>query len=121
MFENKVLNTAIEEINKLQSCDMNILKCHKAKDGKTVLGYEIEYVMTSPNTSKASLLDDKEKNTPQESPLNETFDDSMLFMCESSSDESIPTVDELNALDQAKEIEKVEKKKTEETTYSNAR
>lgn len=111
MFENKVLNTAIEEINKLQSCDMNILKCHKAKDGKTVLGYEIEYVMTSPNTSKASLLDDKEKNTPQESPLNETFDDSMLFMCESSSDESIPTVDELNALDQAKEIEKVKKKK----------
>lgn len=117
MFENKVLNTAIEEINKLQSCDMNILKCHKAKDGKRVLGYEIEYVMTSPNASKVSLLDDdKEKNAPQESPeisLNETFNDSMLFMCESSSDESIPTVDELNALDQAKdkEIEKVKKKK----------
>lgn len=116
-FEKFVLTPAIKEINKLQSCDMNILKCQKAKDGKTVLGYEIEYVMTSPNASKVSLLDDdKEKNAPQENPeisLNETFDDSMLFICESSSDESIPTVDELNALDQAKdkEIEKVKKKK----------
>lgn len=114
-FEKFVLTPAIEEINKLQSCDMNILKCQKAKDGKTVLGYEIEYVMTSPNASKVSLLDDdKEKNAPQENPeisLNETFDDSMLFICESSSDESIPTVDELNALDQTRELERGRKKK----------
>lgn len=110
MFENKVLNTAIEEINKLKSCDMNILNCNKVKDGKIVLGYEIEYVMTSPNVSKASLLDDKEKNT-QENPINETFDEPM-FICEDSSNAYMPTIiDELNALDQAKDVEKVKNKK----------
>lgn len=107
-FEKFVLTPAIEEINKLQSCDMNILKCHKAKDGKTVLGYEIEYVMTSPNTSKDSFLDDEEKKA-QEITV-EAFDEPM-FICEDSSNEYMLTIDELNALDQAKEIEKVKKKK----------
>ncbi len=47
MFENKVLNPAIEEINTLKSCDMHILACEKVKKGKYVLGYEIEYVFVN--------------------------------------------------------------------------
>ena len=42
-FEKKVLNPAIEEINKLKSCDMHILSCDKVKNGKFVLGYDIHY------------------------------------------------------------------------------
>lgn len=43
MFEERVLNPAIKEINELKSCDMHILGCDKVKKGKNVLGYEIEY------------------------------------------------------------------------------
>ena len=37
------VNPAIEEINKLKSCDMHILSCDKVKNGKFVLGYDIHY------------------------------------------------------------------------------
>lgn len=47
MFETKVLNPAIKEINELKACDMYILGCEKKKDGKYVLGYEIEYVFVN--------------------------------------------------------------------------
>lgn len=43
MFETKVLNPAIKEINELKSCDMHILSCDKVKKGKYVLGYDIRY------------------------------------------------------------------------------
>ena len=43
MFETKVLNPAIKEINDLKSCDMHILSCDKVKNGKFVLGYDIHY------------------------------------------------------------------------------
>lgn len=43
MFEERVLNTAIKEINELQSCDMHIISCEKVKKGKFVLGYDIHY------------------------------------------------------------------------------
>lgn len=46
MFETKVLNPAIKEINELQSCDMFITSCKKEKKGKFVLGYEIYYAFT---------------------------------------------------------------------------
>lgn len=46
-FEKKVLNPAIQEINELKACDMHILGCEKKKDGKYVLGYEIEYVFVN--------------------------------------------------------------------------
>lgn len=42
-FEKYCLNPAIEEINKLKSCDMHILSCDKVKNGKFVLGYDIHY------------------------------------------------------------------------------
>ena len=42
-FEKYCLNPAIEEINKLKSCDMHILSCDKIKNGKFVLGYDIHY------------------------------------------------------------------------------
>ena len=42
-FEKYCLNPAIEEINKLKSCDMHILSCDKIKNGKFVLGYDIQY------------------------------------------------------------------------------
>lgn len=47
MFETKVLNPAIQEINELKDCDMHILGCDKKKDGKYVLGYEIEYIFVN--------------------------------------------------------------------------
>lgn len=47
MFEERVLNPAIKEINELQSCDMKILGCDKVKKGKIVLGYEIEYIFVN--------------------------------------------------------------------------
>ena len=106
-FEKFVLNPAIEEINKLQSCDMNILNCRKAKDGKMVLGYEIEYVMTSPNATSKAPLENLE-NIDKEIPL-ESFDEP-LFVCKDS-DEYIPTMDELNALDRERENERIKKKK----------
>lgn len=109
-FEKFVLNPACDEINGLQSCDMNILSCHKAKDGKNVLGYEFEYVL---NSVKPSLIEEK-KEQESSATDNEVFDEPM-FICEDSSNAYMPTVDELNALDQAKdknkEIEKVKKKK----------
>lgn len=43
MFETKVLNPAIKEINDFKSCDMHILSCDKVKNGKFVLGYDIHY------------------------------------------------------------------------------
>ncbi len=46
LFEKKVLNPAIEEINRLSSqgkCDMCIESCDKVKDGRMVLGYDICY------------------------------------------------------------------------------
>lgn len=46
MFETKVLNPAIEEINnlaKIGKCDMYIESCDKVKKGKFVLGYDIRY------------------------------------------------------------------------------
>lgn len=46
-FEKKVLNPAIQEINELKACDMHILGCDKKKDGKYVLGYEIEYIFVN--------------------------------------------------------------------------
>lgn len=46
-FEKRVLNPAIKEINELKACDMHILGCEKKKDGKYVLGYEIEYVFVN--------------------------------------------------------------------------
>lgn len=118
-FEKFVLNPAIEEINRIEACDMNILKCHKAKTGKNVLGYEIEYVMTAARNVPPT-------QTPTEdNSATVAFDEhpiEPMFICENLSEEDaeyIPTVDELNALDISRELEKSKKKKEEETTYIN--
>lgn len=110
-FEKFVLNPAIEEINRIEACDMNILKCHKAKTGKNVLGYEIEYVMTAARNVPPT-------QTPTEdNSATVAFDEhpiEPMFICENLSEEDaeyIPTVDELNALDISRELEKSKKKK----------